>query len=103
MSSASPLAPLPGGVGAGGTANAAVRRVIGRYFVIPPRTTAMMMTPTTTAMADAAPADVLGSDEEGDGKVVIGRKRAHSAMSGAAAAASNGRGSDRWRERRGFV
>lgn len=62
-----------------------------------------MTTTTTTAMADVAPVDVLGSDEEGDGKVVIGRKRAHSAMSGAAAAASNGRGGDRWRERRGFV
>lgn len=88
-----------GGVGVGGVASAAVRRAIGRYFVIPPRTTST----TVTAMADAVPADVLGSDGEGDGEVVIGRKRAHAAMSGAAATASDGGAADRWRERRGYI
>ena len=92
-----------GGVGGGGVASAAVRRAIGRYFVIPPRTTLTATTTTVTAMADAVPADVLGSDGEGDGEVVIGRKRAHAAMSGTAAAASDGGAADRWRERRGYI
>jgi hypothetical protein len=95
----SAVPPLSGAFEGGGIANAAVRRAIGRYFVIPPKTAA------------SAPADVLVSDTggDGDGKAVIGRKRAYSAMLGeaATAAASNGSSStsagDRWRERRGYI
>ena len=92
-------------LGGGGIANAAVRRAIGRYFVIPPKT---MTTATATAAANAPPADVLVSaDGDGDGGVAIGRKRAYSAMSGeGAGAASNGSSTsagDRWRERRGYI
>ncbi|KAF8462071.1 hypothetical protein DFH94DRAFT_699894 [Russula ochroleuca] len=92
-------APAPQGVlEGGGIANAAVRRAIGRYFVIPPG--------MTTATAASAPDDVLESDEDAraGGRVVTGRKRAHSAMSGEATA-SNGStsGGDRWRERRGYI
>lgn len=68
----SPPGVLEGG-GIGGTENAAVRRAIGRYFVIPARTTSA--SPTTAVLALA---DLLVSDVEEDGGVVIGRKRAHS-------------------------
>jgi hypothetical protein len=85
---------LEGGIGS--AANDAVRRAIGRYFVIPRTTT------TTTAAATAEPVDILVSDEEGEGGVVIGRKRAHSVsgqdMSDGSAAAGDG-----WGERRGYV
>jgi hypothetical protein len=93
----------PGALEAGGTgcaanaANAAVRRAIGRYFVIPTRTTVTTGTP--------APADVLTSDKEKDGGVVIGRKRAHSAAgaTGSDGSAATAAAKDRWRERRGYV
>jgi hypothetical protein len=100
--------PYAGGIG--GAVNAAVRSAIGRYFVIPPRTTTTTTTATATvAAATADPVDALASDEEGDGdeRVVIGCKRAHSAMSGAEAAATGSDRSaaagDRWRERRGHI
>ena len=90
----SPPGALEGG-GIGSTANVAVRRAIGRYFVIPARTT-MTTTPS--------PADFLVSDEEEDGTVVIGRKRAHSAAgaTGSDGSTATVAAGDRWRERRGF-
>lgn len=96
---------LPGaleGEGIGGTSNAAVRRAIGRYFVIPARTS---MTTTTATTAAPAPADVLVSDEEEDGRVVIGRKRAHSAAgtTGSDGSSATATAGDRWRERRGYI
>lgn len=80
------------GEGIGGAANAAVRRVIGQYFVIPSRAT------TTTSPA-------LVSDEEDAGRVVIGRKRAHSAVgaTGSDGSAGTATAGDRWRERRGYI
>jgi hypothetical protein len=83
---------LEGGIAS--AANGAVRRAMGRYFVIPNTTT------TTTANA---PADVLTSN--GDGEAVIGRKRAHSmsGVSGAATSNRSGAGGDRWGERRGYI
>lgn len=91
----SPPGALEGG-GIGGAADAAVRRSIGRYFVIPAR---------TTTTATPAPAHIPVGDEEADGGVIIGRKRAHST---AGATGSNGSsataaGGDRWRERRGYI
>lgn len=82
-----------------GTANAAVRRAIGRYFVIPAKSTTTM----TTTTATPAPADVPVSDGEEDGRVVIGRKRAHSAtgIAGSDGSATTATAGDRWRERRG--
>jgi hypothetical protein len=73
-----------------------VRSAIGRYFVIPAGT-------MTAAAATPARGDFPVSDEEEDGGVVIGRKRAHSA---AGATGSDGRtptavAGDRVRERRG--
>ena len=85
-----------------GAANATVRRAIGRYFIIPARTT----TTTTTAAATPAPADVLASDEEEDGRVVIGRKRAHSAVEATGSpdrCSATAAAGDRWRERRGYI
>jgi hypothetical protein len=95
----SPPGALEGG-GIGGTANAAVRCAIGRYFVIPARTS----TTTTATTAAPAPADVLVSDEEEDGRVVIGRKRAHSAAgaTGSDRSSATATVGDRWRERRGY-
>ncbi|SRR5229473_7550070 len=99
----SPPGTFDGGV-IGGAANPAVRRAIGRYFIVPSRTAA-----TTTATASA---DVLVSDVGGDERVVIGRKRSHSAGSGpsvlAATTSSDRRvataaAGDRWRERRGYI
>jgi hypothetical protein len=85
---------LEGGIAS--AANGAVRRAMGRYFVIPNTTT------TTTA---TAPADVLTSNGDGEAQAVIGRKRAHSMSGVSAAAASNKSGAtgDRWGERRGYV
>ncbi|KAH9957108.1 hypothetical protein BC827DRAFT_1157424 [Russula dissimulans] len=88
-----PTMVLEGGIGS--AANAAVRRAIGRYFIIPHTTR------TTTTAAATAPADVLVSDE-GEGRVVIGRKRAHS-IPGTAALDGSGEAGDRWRERRGYL
>jgi hypothetical protein len=90
---------LEGG-GIGGAANAEVRRAIGRYFVIPARTTT-----TTAATATPPPADVLVSDEEEDGRVVIGRKRTHSAAgaTGSDRSTATAAAGDRWRERRGYI
>jgi len=85
-----PTMVLEGGIGS--AANSAVRRAIGRYFIIPHTTR------TTRTAAAAAPADVLVSDEEGENRGVIGRKRAHSIS----ADGSAGDG-DRWRVRRGYV
>src|SRR6266702_4396238 len=87
---------MPEGGIAGG-ANAAVRRAIGRYFVIPR---------TTTAVANAGdPANVLvGDGAAGDGRTGTGRKRSHSSSGVAAAAALSGSSAgNRWRERRGYV
>ncbi|KAF8492569.1 hypothetical protein F5888DRAFT_891332 [Russula emetica] len=94
----SPPGALDGG-GIGGAANVAVCRAIGRYFVIPARTTA------TATTATPAPPDVLVSNEEEDGRVVIGRKRAHSAAgaTGSDRSASTAAARDRWRERRGYI
>ena len=93
----SPPGALEGG-GIGGAANAAVRSAIGRYFVIPART-------TTTATPAAA--DVPVSNGEEDGRVLIGRKRAHSAVgattTGSDRSAAPAAAGDRWRERRGYV
>jgi hypothetical protein len=90
----SPPGAVEGG-GIGSAANVAARRAIGRYFVIPART----MTRTLS------PADFLVSDEEEDGTVVIGRKRAHSAAgaTGSDGSAATVAAGDRWRERRGFI
>jgi len=85
---------LEGGIGS--AANSAVRRAIGRYFIIPHTTR------TTTTTAAAAPADVLVMDGEEQDRVVIGRKRAHSISGTAASDGGTGAG-DRWRERRGYV
>lgn len=92
----SPPGALEGG-DIGGAADPTVRRAIGRYFVIPAR--------MTTTTANPAPADVLISDEEEDGRVVIGRKRAHSAAGATASNRSSATAAagDRWRERRGFI
>ena len=82
-----------------GAANATVRRAIGRYFIIPART-------TTTAAVTPAPVDVLVSDEEEDGRVVIGRKRAHSAVEATGSpdrCSATAAAGDRWRERRGYI
>jgi hypothetical protein len=86
---------LEGG-GIGGAANAAVRRAIGRYFVIPAR---------TATTATPSPADVLISDGEEDGRVVIGRKRTHSAAgtTGSDRSTTTAAAGDRWRERRGYI
>ena|SRR5258708_2384106 len=103
----SPPGTFDGG-GIGGAANPAVRRAIGRYFIVPSRTAAATAA-TTTATASA---DVLVSDVGGDERVVIGRKRSHSAGSGpsvpAATTSSDRRvatatAGDRWRERRGYI
>jgi hypothetical protein len=85
---------LEGGIAS--AANGAVRRAIGRYFVIPNTTTTTMTT---------APTDVLVSNGGGEAQAVIGRKRAHSMSGMGGAAASNGSGAagDRWGERRGYV
>lgn len=84
--------------GIGGTANAAVRRAIGRYFIIPAKSTT-----ATATTANPAPADALVSDGEEDGRVVIGRKRAHSAtgVTRSDGSATTPTAGDRWRERRG--
>ena len=89
------------GRGIGGGVNAAVCRAIGRYFVIPDRMT--MTTTTIATMATPAPADVLVSDEEENGSVVIGRKRAHSTTgaTGSDRSAPTAAVRDRWKERRG--
>jgi hypothetical protein len=79
----------------GGAANAGVRGAIGRYFVIPARTT------MTTTMATLALADILVSDEEEDGGVVIGRKRAHSAAGATGSDGPTAAAGDRVRGRRG--
>ena len=94
------LGALEGG-DVGGPADATVRRAIGRYFIIPARTTT-----TTTAAATPAPVDVLVSDEEEDGRVVIGRKRAHSAVEATGSpdrCSATAAAGDRWRERRGYI
>jgi len=94
----SPPGALEGG-GIGDAANSALRPTIGRYFVIPARTM------TATATATPALVDVLVCDEEEDGRVVIGRKRAHSAAgaTGSDRSSATGGAGDRWRERRGFT
>ncbi|KAI9511908.1 hypothetical protein F5148DRAFT_1146508 [Russula earlei] len=93
-----PTVMLEGGIGS--TANSAVRRAIGRYFVIPHGT-------TTTAAAAAATTTPASKDDpssggEGEGRVVIGRKRAHS-ISGAAASNGNASTGDRWEERKRYA
>lgn len=84
----------------GGVANATARRAIGRYFIFPARTT------TTTATATPAPVDVLVSDEEEDERIIIGRKRAHSAVEATGSpdrCSATAAAGDRWRERRGYI
>jgi hypothetical protein len=89
--------------GIAGAANAAVRRAIGRYFVIPSATA--VATSTTASASNAGDtAGILVGDEAGDGRSMVGRKRSHSSSGVAAEAPLNrSSGGDRWRERRGYV
>jgi len=82
--------------GIASAANGAVRRAIGRYFVIPD---------TTATTTTAVPADVLVPNGYGEVQAVVGRKRAHSMSGATGAASSNGSAGagDRWGERRGYV
>lgn len=99
---------MPEGGIAGGT-NAAVRRAIGRYFVIPHTTTASTSaTPVVAASASNAGGPAAGvsvGDGAGDGRTAVGRKRSHSSsgVAAAAAALSGSSAGNRWRERRGYV
>ncbi|KAH9025522.1 hypothetical protein EDB85DRAFT_2092808 [Lactarius pseudohatsudake] len=93
--------------GIAGSANAAVRRAIGRYFVIPRISTADT---STTPVVAASPSSANGTaeipvvDGTGDGRVVVGRKRSHSNSGLAAPAPLSGNSAgNRWRERRGYV
>ncbi|KAH9053652.1 hypothetical protein EDB87DRAFT_1650544 [Lactarius vividus] len=91
---------MPEGGIAGG-ANAAVRRAIGRYFVIPRTDTS---TTPVGATSPSGTAELPVGDGTGDGRIVVGRKRSHSnsGMAGPAPLSGNSAG-NRWRERRGYV
>lgn len=93
--------------GIAGGANVAVRRAIGRYFVIPRTSTADT---STTPVVAASPSNANGTaeipvgDGTGDGRIVVGRKRSHSNSGLAAPAPLSGNSAgNRWRERRGYV
>jgi hypothetical protein len=87
--------------GIAGGVNSAVRREIGRYFVIPRTSTAAT---STTSVVPASVSNDGGSDGVEEERTVVGRKRAHSSSGTAGVAPVTGSSAaDRWRERRGYL
>ena len=85
---------------AGGT-NSALRREIGRYFVITRTSTAASTTTSVVSASASNDGGTVDSDEAEKERTFAGRKRSHSS-SGVAPLTGSSAG-DRWKERRGYV
>ncbi|KAF8269914.1 hypothetical protein EI94DRAFT_1771079 [Lactarius quietus] len=102
-----PRTPTMPGDGISSGENSAVRRAIGRYFVIPRSTT--VATSSSSVLVDSTSnasgtADILVGDGTWEGRSIVGRKRSHSSSAAAAATPMSGSSAgDRWRERRGYL